>query len=108
MTVGLSHLNEHKFRNNFAVTLNPLHSCSLETVRAAQFLLRCRRYINTRMTLMNELSDIDNSVTSRQANEFLWKIHYGDFKFKDNVNKWIFDCNYPAHQNSNRLNQSLI
>ena len=38
---------------------------------------------------MNELSNIDNSVTSRQPNELLRIILYGDCKIKDNVNKRI-------------------
>ena len=29
--LGFSHLREHKLRHNFADTLNPLCSCSLET-----------------------------------------------------------------------------
>ena len=46
---------------------------------------------------MNELNDIDNSITSKQPNELLRVILYGDCKFKDNANK-NFDCNYPIHQ----------
>ena len=38
---------------------------------------------------MNELNDIDNSITSRQPNELLWIIPCDDCKFKDNVSKWI-------------------
>ena len=41
------------------------------------------------MTLMNELNDIDNFITSRQPNELLPIILYGDCKLKDNVNKRI-------------------
>ena len=40
LRVDFSHLNEHKFRNNFADTLNPLCLCSLETESTAQFFLR--------------------------------------------------------------------
>ena len=42
---------------------------------------------------MNELNDIDNSITSRQPNELLRIIFYGDCKFKDNDNKQILICN---------------
>ena len=38
---------------------------------------------------MNELNHIDNSITSRQPNELLRVILYGDWKFKDNVNKRV-------------------
>ena len=71
LRVDFSHLNEHKFRYNFADTLNPLCSCSLETKSTGHFFLRCRYYSNIRITLMNELNNIDNSITSRQTDEFL-------------------------------------
>ena len=72
LRVDFSHLNEHKFRHNFADTLNPLCSCSLETEStAAHFFLRCRYYDNICITLMNELNHIDTSITSTQPNELL-------------------------------------
>ena len=71
LRVDFSQLNKHKFRHNFADTLNPLCSCSLETESTAHFSLRCRYYSNIRITLMNELNDINNSITSRQTNELL-------------------------------------
>ena len=57
---------------------------------------------------MNELSDIDNSITSRQPNELLWIILYGDFKFKHNVNKRILIATIQFIKNNNRFYQSLI
>ena len=108
LRVDFSHLNEHKFRHNFADTLNPLCSCSLETESMAHFFLRCRYYSNIRITLMNELNDIDNSITSRQTNELLRTILYGDCKFKDDVNKWILIATIQFIKNSNRFNKSLI
>ena len=57
---------------------------------------------------MNELNNIDNSITSRQPNELLRMILYGDCKFKDNVNKRILITSIQFIKNSNRFNQSLI
>ena len=71
LRVDFSHLNEHKFSHNFADTLNPLCSCSLETESTAHFFLCCRNYTNICIALMNELNDIDNFVNSRQPNELL-------------------------------------
>ena len=87
LRVDFSHLNEHKFRYNFADTLNPLCPCSLETETTAHFFLRCRNYTDVRLTLMKELYRTDNSIPSRQPNGLLRIILYGDSKFKDNVNK---------------------
>ena len=87
LRVDFSHLNEHKLRRNFAYTLNPLCSCSLETETTAHIFLRCRYYNNIRITLMNELNDIDNSINSRQPNKLLPIILYGDCKFKDKIHQ---------------------
>ena len=57
---------------------------------------------------MNELNDIDNSITSRQPNELLRIILYGDCKFKDNVNKRILIATIQFIESSNGFNQSLI
>ena len=37
LRVDFSHLNEHKFRHNFADTLKSLHSCSLEIESTTHF-----------------------------------------------------------------------
>ena len=57
---------------------------------------------------MNELSNIDNSVTSRQPNELLRIILYGDCKFKHNVNKRILIATIQFIKNNNRFYESLI
>ena len=57
---------------------------------------------------MNELNDIDNSITSRQPNELLQIILYGDWKFKDNVNKRILIATIQFIESSNGFDQSLI
>ena len=41
LRLGFSHLREHKFRYNFADTVNPLCSCTLEAENTEHFFLRC-------------------------------------------------------------------
>ena len=67
-----------------------------------------RNNTNIRITLMNELNDIDNCITSRQPNELLRIILYNDCKFKYNFNKRILIAAIAFMRNSNRFNQSLI
>ena len=59
---------------------------------------------------MNELNDIDHSFTSRQPDELLWVIFFGDCKFKDNVNvnRLILIAIMKFIKNSYRFNQFLI
>ena len=44
LRLGLSHLNEHKFRHNFQDCLNPLCSCSLEVETTNHYFLHCHCY----------------------------------------------------------------
>ena len=78
-----------------------------KTESTADFFPRCRDYSNIRITLMNELKDIDNSITSRQPNELLRIILYGDCKFKDNISKQILIATIQFIKNSIRFHQSL-
>ena len=78
MRVDFSHLKGHKFRRNFADTLNPL---SLETERWDDFFLRSLNYIR-RIILC------------------------GNCKFKDNFNKQAFIATIQFIKNSDRFNQS--
>ena len=75
LRVDFGHVNEHKFRDNFADTLNPLCSSSLETESTAHFFLCCRNYTNICITLMNELNDIDNLMKWITLNNSLWWLH---------------------------------
>ena len=54
--LGFSHSSEHKFRHKFADSLNPLCSCSLETVSLLHFFL-CR-------AIMTELKNISDAIMS--------------------------------------------
>ena len=44
LRLGLSHLNEHRFRHNFKDCINPLCSCSLEVENTLHFFLHCHHY----------------------------------------------------------------
>ena len=48
-------LREHKFRHNFADTVNALCSCALGSGNTEHFFLCCRNNVSARTTLMNEL-----------------------------------------------------
>ena len=56
---------------------------------------------------MNKSNDIDYSITSRQPNELLRILLWGDCKFKDNVNKRSLIATIQFIK-KNRFNQSLI
>ena len=58
LRLGFNHLSEHKFRHNFADSLNPSCSCSLETESTLHFFLRCQNYTTLRRALMTDFKNI--------------------------------------------------
>ena len=78
MRLGFSHLREHKFRHNFADTLNPLCLCSLETEDTEHYFLRCQNSPSFHITLMNDLNNINTAIASLNSNDLLRVILYGD------------------------------
>ena len=65
--LGLSHLNEHKFRHNFQDCLNPLCSCILEIEDTTYYLLQSQHFSNHRFDLMNSVKLIIPNFESLTA-----------------------------------------
>ena len=53
LRVGLSHLREHKFRNNFRDSLNPICNCGNASKSLKPYLLHCSNFKNERQILQN-------------------------------------------------------
>ena len=64
LSVRFSHLSEHKFRHNFADSLNLLCSCSLETESMLNFFLSCQNYTTLCRALMTDLKNINDAIIS--------------------------------------------
>ena len=57
LSLGLSHLGEHKFRHNFQDTLNPICSCGDDIETTTHYLLHFPNYLDER-TLLDNLQSI--------------------------------------------------
>ena len=103
-----SHLREHKFRNNFADTVNPLCSCVLETESAHHFFLRCQNYVSFRTALMNELSSINCEIVSLRPSTLPEAILYGDNMLNDNSYHRMLTATINYIKNTQRFEQGLF
>ena len=86
LRLGLSRLREHKFSYNFADTLNPLCSCSLETEDTEYYFLRCQNNLSFRTTFMNDSNNINTAIASLNSYDLLRVILYGDESFNKETN----------------------
>ena len=90
LRLGLSHLNEHKFRHNFKDCLNPLCSCSPEVETVTHYFLHCHYYNIIRRTLLDTVNEIINKNLSDFSEQTLVNLHlYGNPSLTFEENKEI-------------------
>ena len=109
LRLGLSHLNEHRFRNNFKGCINPLYSCSLEVENRLHFFLHCpfRLHFAFRMGLMNKVNQIDENF-SYLSDDNKVSLLYGDSRYHDNKNNFIFSASITYILETERFSTSLF
>ena len=56
LRLGLSHLNEHKFKQGFYDTINPICICGGDIESINHFFLHCPEYCEVRQTLYEKIS----------------------------------------------------
>ena len=108
LRLGLSHLNEHKFRHNFQDCLNSLCSCNLEIEDSSHCLLHCQHFSNRRIDLMNSVNSIIPNFESMNDNMNKDILLYGDSRFDENRNKIILEATINYLKNSERFSQSIL
>ena len=108
LRLDFSHLREHKFRHNFADTLNPLCSRSLETEDTEHYFLRCQNNLSFRTTLMNDLNNINTAIASLNPNDLLRVILYGDKSFNKETSYKILTASIKFIKDTQRFEKSLF
>ena len=108
LRLGLSHLNEHKFRHNFQDCLNPLCSCSLEIEDTSHYLLHCQHFSNHRIDLMISVKSVIINFESMTNNRKQNILLYGDSRFDENKNKFILQTTIDYLKKSERFYRSLF
>ena len=59
----MSHFPEHKFKHSFQDCLNPLSFCGDDIETSNHYLLQCPTYTNERMTLLNNIKNINCDIS---------------------------------------------
>ena len=111
LRLGLSHLSEHKFNNNFQSYIIPLCSCSLAIEHSHIFLLHCHHFSNIRSTLLNSINEVLGSITniSDLSDCALVKILlFGDQNYTEIENSYIINAIIKYLVDSERLNGPLL
>ena len=86
LRLDFSHLSKYKLKHNFADSLNPLSSYSLETESTLHFFLCCQNYTTLYRTLLTDLKNINNDIMPLNESDLFHVILYGNKNFDNNMN----------------------
>ena len=109
LRLGLSHLNEHKFRHNFQDCLNPLCSCSYGVETTNHYFLHCHYYNDIRKTLLDTVKEITNICLSDFSDETLVNLLlYGNSIYSLEENKEVIKASINFILSSQRFAGALM
>ena len=108
LRLGLSHLNEHKFRHNFADCVNPLCSCSIEPETTLHFFLHCHNFLNIRRKLFDKIKLLDETLLQLNDESLLTVLLFGSKIYNEQVNVQILNASIDYIIDSDRFTGSLI
>ena len=70
--LDLCHLRSQKFKHNFSDCLDEVCICERDIESTNYLLLQCSLFPKERQVLMNEIRDINSSITSQDQNFSVW------------------------------------
>ena len=108
LSLGFSHLNEHRFRHNFQDCMNPLCSCILEIENTSHYLLHCHHFSQYRIGLMNSVKSILENFESLSDNVKKDILLYGDSHLDENKNRFILEATLTYIKSTDRFSGSIF
>ena len=106
--LGLSHLQEHKFKHGFLDSLNPICSCGQNIETSTHFLLHCSIYSNERLTFLNIIRNIDSNILGKNDLKVTETLLYGDSSCEDTSNTLIINATMEFLFTSKRFDLLLV
>ena len=108
LRLGLSHLNEHKFKHGFNDTINPVCIWGGDTESINHVFLHCPEYREARQTLFDNIQSINKMLLSQNKSSLTHLRLYGDPKCNSNVNAFIFNSAIEFTLSSGRFNNGPL
>ena len=108
LRLGHSHLNEHKFKNNFQDTLNPLCTCGCDVENTCHFLLHCPNFLSERNTPLNKSTNIDSNILNQADATITKTLLFGNWKYSDKINLQILNASIDFILTTKRFDEPLL
>ena len=91
LRLGLSHFHEHKSRNYFQDTLNPLWECGKDIESIMHFFLHCINFLIPRQTLFQKIRNTDDNMLSQSGMQLIQTLPYGNQNYHSSINRLIIN-----------------
>ena len=108
LRLGLSHLNEHKFKHGFNDTISFICIWGGDIESINHFFLHCPEYCEARPALFDNIQSIDKMLLSQNESSLTHLLLYGDPKRNSNVNAFILNLATEFILSSGRFNKLLF
>ena len=108
LRLGLSHLNEHRFNDNFEGCINSLCTCTLEVESTTHFFLHCHYYNNIRKTLLDDLKVIHVNILKLSETALTDLLLYVEASFDKIQNKITLTVSIKFIVDSDRFTGSIF
>ena len=92
LRLGLSHLNRHIFRHNFADCVNLLCSCSIKPETILQIFLHWHNLLNLRKELYDKIKLLDETLLQSNEESLLTVLLFGSKIFNEQENVQILNA----------------
>ena len=106
--LGLSHLNEHRFKHNFNDCINPLCTCGLDIESTVHYFLHCNYYNSARISLLNDLNSVDRTLLNLSDLSLVNVLLYGGPQFDDSHNAFMLNSSIKYRLISERFSDRLF
>ena len=87
-----SHLHEHKFRQNFRDTLNPICNCVENIETTNHYLFHCPDCLNERKSFLSNLQNLEENIYNRNYSQLSKILLFGDSSFNNAEKHRYFKC----------------
>ena len=108
LRVGLSHLDEHKLKNNFQDTLNPFCICGSDAENPCQFLLHCPNFLTERNTFLNKITNIESNILYQADATITKKLLFGNPKYSNEINLQTLNASIEFILTSKKFDEPLL
>ena len=108
LRLGLSHLNEHKFKHGFNDTINPICIFGGDIDSINHFFFHFPKYCEARKALFDNIESIDKVLWSQTESLLTHLLLFGDPKRNSNVNTFILNSAAEIIWSSGRFNRLMF